>query len=127
MGTQTVVSKPSFSFLFEIVNIYHRASRMFIYVHHYTSSGPGQGREVNRLADFDIGSFMKKLVLGIVLILVYVALLAPLNTSLTSWSANETTFGPIAKTVVPLLIGVGILLMYVFAFVPSTREKLGYK
>jgi hypothetical protein len=78
------------------------------------------------LADFDIGDFTKKIVLGIVLVMIYVALLGPLNASLASWAANETTFGPIAQTVVPLLIGVGILLTYVFAFVPAARHKLGY-
>lgn len=79
------------------------------------------------MADFDIGDFTKKITLGVVLILVYVALLTPLNSALTKWAANETTFGPIAKTVVPLLIGVGILLAYIAAFVPSFREKLGYR
>jgi hypothetical protein len=78
------------------------------------------------LADFEIADFVKKLVLGIVLILVYVALLTPLNTSLASWAANETTIGPIAQTVIPLLIGVGILLAYVFAFVPAARKKMGW-
>lgn len=78
------------------------------------------------MADFDIASFVKKIVLGIVLVLVYVALLTPLTTALAAWAANETTFGPIAQTVVPLLIGVGILLGYVFAFVPAARKKMGY-
>ena len=78
------------------------------------------------MAEFDIGGFVKKLVLGIVLILVYVALLTPLNDALADWAANDTTFGPIAQTVVPLLIGVGILLTYVFAFVPAARKKMGY-
>jgi len=79
------------------------------------------------MADFDIGGFVKKLVLGIVLILVYVALLTPLNDALASWAGNDTTFGPIAQTVVPLLIGVGILLAYIFAFVPAARSKMGYR
>lgn len=78
------------------------------------------------MADFELGPFVKKLVVGIVLILVYVALLTPLKTALASWAKNETTFGPTAQTVVPLLIGVGILLAYIAAFVPSVREKLGY-
>lgn len=73
------------------------------------------------LADFDIGGFTKKIVLGVVLILVYVALLVPLNDALADWAANDTTFGPIGQTIVPLLIGVGILLAYIFAFVPSGR------
>lgn len=77
--------------------------------------------------DFDISGFTKKLVLGVVLILVYVALLTPLKSALTKWAANDTTFGPIAQTIVPLLIGVGILLAYVFAFVPAARHKLGYE
>lgn len=78
------------------------------------------------MADFEIGEFTKKIVLGVVLILVYVALLAPLKSALAKWAANDTTFGPIGQTVVPLLIGVGILLAYIFAFVPSARHKLGY-
>ena len=78
------------------------------------------------MADFDIGGFVKKLVMGIVLILVYVALLTPLNSALADYAANDTTFGAVAQTVVPLLIGVGILLAYVFAFVPTGR-KMGYK
>ncbi len=83
-------------------------------------------RSRKTVSDFDIGGFTKKIVLGVVLILVYVALLTPLNSALTSWAANETTFGPIAKTVVPLLIGVGILLAYIYAFVPSVREKMHF-
>ena len=78
------------------------------------------------MAEFDIGGFTKKIVLGIVLVLVYVAMLTPLNDALASWAGNDTTFGGIAQTVVPLLIGVGILLAYVFAFVPATRKKMGY-
>ena len=79
------------------------------------------------MADFDIGGFTKKIVLGVVLVLVYVALLTPLNSALSDWAANDTTFGPIGQTVVPLLIGVGILLGYISAFVPAVREKLGYR
>jgi len=79
----------------------------------------------NHMADFDIGGFVKKLVLGIVLILVYVALLTPLNDALADYATNDTTFGPVAQSVVPLLIGVGILLSYIFAFVPTGR--MGYK
>jgi hypothetical protein len=78
------------------------------------------------LADFDIGGFTRKIVMGVVLILVYVALLTPLKAALASWAGNDTTFGGIAQTVVPLLIGLGILLAYIFAFVPSVREKMGY-
>jgi hypothetical protein len=78
------------------------------------------------MAEFDIGGFVKKIVLGVVLILVYVAMLTPLNAAMASWAGNDTTFGPIAQTIVPLLIGVGILLGFVFAFVPSARHKLGY-
>lgn len=76
------------------------------------------------MADFDVGEFTKKVVIGVVLILIYVALLYPLNLALKEWAANETTFGPIAKTVVPILIGLGILLAYIYAFVPSSREHM---
>ena len=96
---------------------------IYSYLHTGTSL-PGAGGEP--LADMDIGEFIKKIVLGIVLVLAYVAMLSPLNTALAKWAANDTVFGPIAQTVIPLLIGVGILLAYIYAFVPSAREHLGF-
>lgn len=115
-----------FPFLSRVAYINQGLAQMFIYVYRDTGNDLSGVRSKSHLADFEIGSFVKKIVMGVVLILVYVALLGPLTTALGNWAKNETTFGPIAQTVVPLLIGVGILLAFIFAFVPSAREKLGY-
>ena len=74
---------------------------------------------------FPIARFTTEIVTGVVLILVYVALLTPLNNALADWNTSDPTFGGIAQSIVPILIGVGILLAFVFAFVPRGRGKMG--
>lgn len=67
-----------------------------------------EGMNVNRWVGLVIGA--------VVLLTIVAALFGPLTTALASYAANETTFGPIVQTIVPILIGVGILLAFVGAF-----------
>ena len=58
-----------------------------------------------------------------VLLIVVAALFPTLTKSLTGYAKNDTSgIGTILETVVPLLIGVGILLAFVFAFLPRGKK-----
>ncbi len=57
-----------------------------------------------------------KIVSFLVLVIIVGALFGPLNTALANYAANETTFGPILQTIVPILVGVGVLLVGVAMF-----------
>lgn len=58
---------------------------------------------------------------ALVLVTIVAALFGPLTDALADYADNETTFGPILQTIVPLLIGVGILLAFVAAFLHYRR------
>lgn len=64
----------------------------------------------------DIGEWIALIVGAVVLLYVVARLMTPLNTALREYAANETTFGPIVQLIVPILIGAGILMAYVAAF-----------
>lgn len=70
----------------------------------------------------NVGKWTSLIIGSVVLLIIVAALFTPLNSALNSYAANETTFGPIIKTIVPLLIGVGILLLFVGAFL-AYRER----
>ena len=72
------------------------------------------GMDVKRWTGLIIGAM--------VLLIIVAALFGPLNTALADYAANETTFGPILQTLVPILIGVGILLAFVGAFLYLKEE-----
>ncbi len=71
----------------------------------------------------NVGHWVYVVVAAMVLVIVVSALFGPLSTALGNYAANETTFGPILQTLVPILIGVGILLAFVVHFLPSGRFK----
>ena len=70
----------------------------------------------------DVGHWVGLVISALVLVIVIGALWSTLTTYLSRYAANETTFGPTLKTLVPILIGVGILLAYVTVFLP----RMGY-
>jgi hypothetical protein len=72
----------------------------------------------------EIGRYVYVVVSAMVLVIIVAALFGPLNDALTDYADNETTFGPIMVTLVPILLGVGILLAFVTWFLPSARERL---
>jgi hypothetical protein len=57
----------------------------------------------------------------VVLLLIVAALLPQLNQALFNYSNNESVFGPILKTLVPILIGAGILIMFVAVYISQVR------
>ena len=71
---------------------------------------------MNTISESATREWTYKVVSFLVLVIVVGALFGPLNTALASYAANETTFGPILQTIVPILIGVGILLVGVAMF-----------
>jgi hypothetical protein len=73
----------------------------------------------------NVGHWVVLVIAAMVLLIVVAALFGPLTTALTSYAGNETTFGPILKTIVPILIGVGILLAFVVAFLPKMKSYGG--
>lgn len=70
----------------------------------------------------DVGRWVYVIVGAMVLVIVVAALFGPLTDALADYAANETTFGPILQTIVPILIGVGILLAFVAAFLLRRRS-----
>ncbi len=71
----------------------------------------------------NVGHWVGLVIGAMVLLIVVAALFTPLQNALASYAGNETTFGPILQTVVPILIGTGILLAFVFGFLPKVRGK----
>lgn len=66
---------------------------------------------------FDVQHWVGLVVGAMVLLIVVGALFGPLNTALAGYAANDTSgLGTILVTIVPILIGVGILLGFVAAF-----------
>lgn len=70
----------------------------------------------------NVGHWVYIVIAAMVLVIVVAALFGPLTTALTNYADNETTFGPILQTLVPILIGVGILLAFVVTFLPRAKK-----
>lgn len=70
----------------------------------------------------DVGHWVYIVIAAMILVIVVAALFGPLTTALGNYAANETTFGPILQTLVPILIGVGILLAFVVTFLPRAKK-----
>jgi hypothetical protein len=64
-----------------------------------------------------------KIIAFVVLVVIVGALFPTLTDALADYAANETTFGPVLETIVPLLIGVGILLVGVAMFLGGMRGR----
>lgn len=69
-----------------------------------------------------VGYWVGLVVTSIVLLLIVAALIPNLNQALFNYSNNETVFGPILKTIVPILIGAGILLLFVSVYISEVRS-----
>lgn len=69
----------------------------------------------------DLGKWIYVIVGVMVLVIVVSALLGPLNTQLRGYALNDTTFGPVLKTLVPILIGAAILIAIVAALIVRRR------
>ena len=59
---------------------------------------------------------------AMVLLIIVAALFGPLTDALADYAANDTVFGPVLQSIVPILIGVGILLGFVGAFLAFKGE-----
>jgi hypothetical protein len=70
-----------------------------------------------------VGYWVALVVASIVLLLIVAALLPQLNQALFNYSNNEPVFGPIMKTIVPILIGAGILLFFVSVYLATVRSR----
>jgi hypothetical protein len=77
------------------------------------------------MADMNVGHWVGLVIGAVVLLIVIAALFPQLTKALTSYKGNETTFGPILFTIVPILVGVGILLAFVYSFLP--KKGMGHK
>lgn len=69
-----------------------------------------------------VGFWIGLIVLAVVLIEVVGAMIKPLTQALTGYKLNDTTFGPILFTVVPILVGASVLLVLVFALIPGRHH-----
>jgi hypothetical protein len=69
------------------------------------------------MAQMNVGHWVSLVVGAMVLLIVVGALFGPLTTALAGYAANDTSgLGAILQTLVPILIGVGILLGFIGAF-----------
>ena len=73
-------------------------------------------RHDNAGVSMSVGYWVGLVVGSIVLLFIVAQLLPTLNQALFNYSNNESTFGPIMKIIVPLLIGAGILLFFVAVY-----------
>ena len=73
----------------------------------------------------DPGKWVYVVLMVIVLVLIVAALLPTLTTSLASYAANETTFGPVLETLVPLVVGAAILIAIVVGLLVMARRGKG--
>jgi multisubunit Na+/H+ antiporter MnhB subunit len=70
----------------------------------------------------NVGHWIEIVIGAVVLLVVLAALYPTLTSALTKYAANDTSgFGTILKSIVPILIGVAVLLAFVFAFLPRAR------
>jgi len=69
-----------------------------------------------------VGHWTGLVISAMIMLIVVGALFTPLLDALADYAANETTFGSILQTVVPILVGVGMLLVFVYAFLPRGQE-----
>ncbi len=74
------------------------------------------------MAAVSVGALLTVILLVMVLVLVVGAILPTVTSSLTSYKKNETTFGPILYTLVPILIGAAILIVIVRELIPSGKR-----
>lgn len=75
----------------------------------------------------NVGHWVGLIIGAIVLLIVVAALFPTLVSSLNSYAGNDTSgLGTVLVTIVPVLIGVGILLAFVFGFLPAARKGKGY-
>lgn len=75
----------------------------------------------NEQGSLDPGEWAYLFITVVVLVLIVAALWVLLQSALASYAANETTFGPILVTVVPLVIGAALLLGIVGVFLGKAR------
>lgn len=81
----------------------------------------GRGFRANTDGSLDPGEWAYLFVTVVVLVLIIAALWVILQTALASYAENETVFGPILVTVVPLVIGAALLLGIVGVFLGKAR------
>jgi len=70
----------------------------------------------------DVGHWTGLIIGAIVLLIVVAALMPTLVSSLEDYNATDPTIGPVLVVLVPVLIGVAILLVFVYGFLPSRRQ-----
>lgn len=71
----------------------------------------------DRNGAMNVGSWIGIVITAVVLLIVLAALYPTLNDALASYEENDTSgFGTILVVIVPVLIGVGVLLAFVAAF-----------
>lgn len=71
------------------------------------------------MSDMNPGNWTAKIVGLFVLVVIVVALLPSLLTALADYTTAEPIFGAIMEVLVPILVGAGIVLAVVAAFLPG--------
>lgn len=69
----------------------------------------------------EVGHMVGLVVGAMILVLIVAALWGDFTTALGDYATNETTFGPVIQTIVPILVGAGILLLFVAVFLKEVN------
>ena len=71
--------------------------------------------------EINVGMWIGLVIGAMVLVLVLAAIWSDFTTALTNYADDETTFGPVLQSIVPVLIGAGVLLLFVYAFLRQVQ------
>ena len=72
-------------------------------------------------AELNVGTWVGLVIGSMVLVLIIAAIWTDFTSALEDYAANETTFGPVLASVVPILVGAGLLLLFVYAFLKQVK------
>ncbi len=79
-------------------------------------------QDISAIGTDTVSSWVLMIVLFIALFIIVAALIPELTSALASYAGNETTFGPILETIVPLLVGIGLLLLAITVFLSKAKQ-----
>lgn len=71
--------------------------------------------------ELNVGLWVGLVIGAMILVLIVAAVWSQFTAALASYAANETTFGPVIQSVVPILVGAGILLTFVYVFIQQVK------
>lgn len=71
--------------------------------------------------ELNVGHWVGLVIGAMILVLIVAAIWSQFTAALASYAENETTFGSVLASVVPILVGAGILLAFVYVFIQQIK------